>query len=110
MPKQSSIEWLIECLNIHLTEEQKTQFEGLFQQSKQMHKEEIIDAAERWKGTKFAEQYYQETFGGNKHVLGDSCNFYEQDNTTAMNCKHCGKGKWIHGGLNNLKNNFYRAD
>ena len=32
-------------------------------------------------------------------VLGDSCNFYEQDNTTAMNCKHCGKGKWLHASL-----------
>jgi len=21
---------------------------------------------------------------------------YEQDNTTAMNCKHCGKAKWLH--------------
>lgn len=21
---------------------------------------------------------------------------YEQDNTTAMNCKHCGKSKWLH--------------
>lgn len=28
----------------------------------EMHKQEIIDAAERWKGTDFAEQYYQETF------------------------------------------------
>jgi hypothetical protein len=29
-------------------------------------------------------------------VLADSCRFYEQDNTTAMNCKHCGKGKYMH--------------
>jgi hypothetical protein len=33
-------------------------------------------------------------------VLADSCRFYEQDNTTAMNCKHCGKGKWMHGNGN----------
>jgi len=32
-----------------------------------------------------------------KPVLADSCRFYEQDNTTAMNCKHCGRSKWIHG-------------
>ena len=31
--------------------------------SKEMHKQEIIDAAERWKGTDFAERYYEETFG-----------------------------------------------
>jgi hypothetical protein len=30
------------------------------------------------------------------HMLADSCRFYEQDNTTAMNCKHCGKSKWMH--------------
>ena len=34
-------------------------------------------------------------------VIG-SCRFYEQDNTTAMNCKHCGKGKWMHGSSNLL--------
>ena len=71
MVKQSSVEWLIECLNIHLTEEQKTQFEGLFQQSKQMHKKEIESAyffggfnlkESRYKGMN---EYYQETYGGN---------------------------------------------
>ena len=76
MSKQSSIEWLIECLNIHLTEEQKTQFEGLFQQAKQMHKEEIVDgyANGHNDGCRYmdnlkqdfehGEQYYQETYGG----------------------------------------------
>jgi hypothetical protein len=34
-------------------------------------------------------------------VIGN-CRFYEQDNTTAMNCKHCGKGKWMHGSGNFL--------
>ena len=33
-------------------------------------------------------------------LLADSCRFYEQDNTTAMNCKHCGKSKWMHGNGN----------
>jgi len=28
-----------------------------------MEKEQIIEAAERWKGTNFAEQYYNETYG-----------------------------------------------
>jgi len=30
--------------------------------AREMHKQEIIDAAERWKGTDFAERYYEETF------------------------------------------------
>ena len=25
----------------------------------------------------------------------EKCN-YQQDDTTAMNCIHCGKGKWLH--------------
>jgi hypothetical protein len=31
--------------------------------SKEMEKQQIIEAAERWKGTDFAEQYYNETYG-----------------------------------------------
>jgi hypothetical protein len=69
MTKQTSIEWLIECLNIHLTEEQKTQFEGLFQQSQQMHKEEIKSAYLQGgtdvhcKNYKGMHEYHQETYG-----------------------------------------------
>lgn len=33
-------------------------------------------------------------------LLADNCRFYEQDNTTAMNCKYCGKSKWMHGNGN----------
>ena len=29
----------------------------------EMEKQQIIDAAERWKGTDFAEKYYAETYG-----------------------------------------------
>ena len=70
--KQSSIEWLEECLSIHFTHEQKMQFEGLFQQAKAMHKQEIMDAfgvgcqveASRLIGYhKMAEQYYNEKYG-----------------------------------------------
>jgi CMP-N-acetylneuraminic acid synthetase len=25
-----------------------------------------------------------------------TCNFYQPDNTTAMNCLHCGRGKYLH--------------
>ena len=32
--------------------------------AKQMEREQIIEAAERWKGTNFAEQYYNETYKG----------------------------------------------
>ena len=67
--KQSSIEFLQECLSIHLTREQQMQFDGLFQQAKAMHKEEIENAVKqgwnyneeglvRWMG----EKYYNKTF------------------------------------------------
>ena len=75
MVKQSSIEWLIECLNIHLTEEQKTQFEGLFQQSKQMHKDEISESFEvgyengacvyDGESIYHGSNYYNKIYGGN---------------------------------------------
>ena len=66
--KQTSIEWLIECLSIHLTHEQKMQFEGLFQQAQDMYKKEILEAYDNIMGDEngnilSGEQYYQETFG-----------------------------------------------
>ena len=68
MSNQTSVEWLIECLSIHLTEEQKMQFEGLFQQAQHMHKEEILDAYDNVMDDEegnilSGEEYYQETFG-----------------------------------------------
>lgn len=31
-------------------------------------------------------------------VIAD-CRLYEPDNTSAMNCVHCGRGKWTHMGV-----------
>jgi hypothetical protein len=64
----TAIEWLQEALS--LTFEQEMQFEGLFQQAKEMEKQQIIDAyvngdidAGIYAATKKnAEQYYNETF------------------------------------------------
>ena len=44
--KQTAVEWLQECLQLHLTHEQKMQYEGLFQQAKAMEKDQIIEAFE----------------------------------------------------------------
>jgi hypothetical protein len=65
--KQTAIEWLQECLNIHLTYEQQIQFEGFFQQAKEIEKEQIISD---WivQDNKFqrivAEEYYNKTYKG----------------------------------------------
>jgi hypothetical protein len=34
----------------------------------------------------------------NKTIINHigTCNFYQPDNTTAMNCLHCGRGKYLH--------------
>jgi hypothetical protein len=39
----TAVEWLQNCLNIHLSFEQKMQFEGLFQQAKEMQDKQMID-------------------------------------------------------------------
>jgi hypothetical protein len=41
MGKQTAIEWLQECLSIHLSHQQQMQFEGLFQQAKAMEREQM---------------------------------------------------------------------
>jgi hypothetical protein len=65
--KQTTVEWLQESML--LCHEQQMQFEGLFQQAKQMEKEQIKDAhliglitSMEMEATKQAEQYYNETY------------------------------------------------
>ena len=81
---QSSVEWLQWALeHTILTHEQTMQTIGLFEQAKAMHKQESIAAQmdmfhhlnnlpfgmqyldKRESAEQFAEQYYNETFGGN---------------------------------------------
>ena len=63
----TAVEWLIAELQ-RLPLEHRLEKAHLFYHAKAMEKQQIIDAAERWKGTKFAEQYYNETYGGN-HIV-----------------------------------------
>ena len=79
--KQTAVEWLEQCLLIHFTKEQKSQFLGLFIQAKEMEKQQIVNAdlnatKRTAKGVnadvsirrvkELAEQYYNKTYGGNK--------------------------------------------
>jgi hypothetical protein len=68
---ESNIEWLQQVFETILTHEQKRQVCGLFEQAKEMHKQEIENAfVECWKANMpdgyecklSAEQYYNETF------------------------------------------------
>ena len=60
MAQQTAVEWLQECLDLHLNHEQKMQYEGLFQQAKQMEKEQIQEA---WNDGNF--------LGRNGNILAD---------------------------------------
>ncbi len=65
---QTSIEWLQQSMEIHLSHEQKMQYEGLYQQAKEMHKAEIEEAYNHRNITTLlgrlltSENYYNETF------------------------------------------------
>jgi hypothetical protein len=71
MAQQTVVNFLYEFVQLKLTHEQQMQFEGLFQQAKQMEKDLIVEAfyegmktnpfdPNRGRGT----MYYKETFGG----------------------------------------------
>ena len=69
--KQSSVDWLINCITEDQMVKSKSLYEWLeiFEQAKAMHKEEIIDAYNesfrlRDKPYSTAIKYYKETFGG----------------------------------------------
>ena len=55
---QSSIEWLQQSMEIHLSHEQKIQFEGLYQQAKEMHEVEMHKCASSWRGNKIDKYYF----------------------------------------------------
>ena len=65
MAQQTAVEWLQECLDLHLNHEQRMQYEGLFQQAKQMEKEQIIQAFDIACEDKdrIGEEYYYDTYG-----------------------------------------------
>jgi len=82
MSKQSSIEWLVTELNQMIDSIPLSKWDkiaDIIQQAKQMHKQEIESAfnngmrnSEDWftdGKTEESEQYYQETYGGNKEIL-----------------------------------------
>ena len=72
--EKTAVEFLYEFVLLKLSNEQQMQFEGLFQQAKQMEKEQIVKAHTdslgggtnpRWKELfqKQAEQYYESKYG-----------------------------------------------
>ena len=65
---KTAIEWLQERINIGLTYEQEVLFEGLFEQAKEIEKQQIMKAVFDSMGTNIdpnmgrAEQYYNEIY------------------------------------------------
>lgn len=72
--KQTAVEWLQEALSLHITHEQKVQFEGLFQQANEMEKEQIIEAHDAayiamnlcFRGFDRSVEYYENNYGKNR--------------------------------------------
>lgn len=72
MKKQTAVQWLQDSLDIYFSFEHRMQFEGLFQQAKEMEKEQIKDAYKEGRNSGQAnwgygndttsEQYFNETF------------------------------------------------
>jgi len=121
----TSIEWLWEQIDgIIPYQDIKTSqlFNGVLEQAKEIHKQEIIDAYEQgsddeivaYDGTrkyKHGLYYYQETFvskGKLKELYPDAfsilgevlykkCQFEPTTNTSSATiCKHCGRDKFLH--------------
>ena len=67
--KQTAVDFLYEFVLLKLSNEEQMQFEGLFQQAKQMHKEQIMKAIEMYYPhsgrTRASEKYYNETYENN---------------------------------------------
>jgi hypothetical protein len=69
--KQTAVDFLYEFVLLKLSNEEQMQFEGLFQQAKQMEKEQMIEFADKYGfdvchfDYDRAEQYYDDTYGNN---------------------------------------------
>jgi hypothetical protein len=62
--QQTAIEWFGEQVLSLLTFEQRYDLQKVFQQAKQMEKQQIMDAHYAPKYGCFNEEYYKETYGG----------------------------------------------
>jgi hypothetical protein len=65
MNKQTAVEWLVAAI-WGSSVEPPLHLKVAIEQAKEMEKEQIMEAAERWKGTDFAERYYNEQYGGDE--------------------------------------------
>ena len=57
--KQTAVEWLVQ----QIFGDHTSQWQKEIDQADAMFEQQIIEAAERWKGTDFAKQYYNEIYG-----------------------------------------------
>jgi len=98
----TSIEWLIGRLKYRFLNNDTE--ESIFEQAKEMHKQEIIDAQSyaisnadmtNNKGYFDCDKYYQEKFVSKG---SDECQTFEKmyDTTSATLCANCGKEKFLH--------------
>ena len=122
--KQTAVEWLYDTIDNELIDflESRIDVNELSvamlkakEQAKEMEKQQIMDAVNEgikqgytdYIDTEWGrdndynpEQYYNETYGGNKQ----ECQFEPDSNlTSATKCKWCGQEKWQHKTYGNNK-------
>jgi hypothetical protein len=69
MPKQTAVEWLIQELVLENKVDLDTKMRDLMYKAAEMEKEQIVNAVDGFPLDKRhldGEQYYKETYGGNK--------------------------------------------
>ena len=79
MKTQTAVEWLQEALSLHLSFDQKVQFEGLFQQAKEMERDQIIEAHDAawiamnlaFRGFDRSVEYYEKTYSRHQENDGN---------------------------------------
>ena len=73
MSKQTAVEFLQEALFIHFTDEEKMQFEGLFQSAKELEQAQIEMGYENG----FADGWDESRYNAKPHYTS-STNYYEE--------------------------------
>jgi len=77
----TAVEWLQDALNLHLSDGQKVQFEGLFQQAMAMHNEQLSSAyTEGFKRCKYIRELSEGTlFFPGEEAPDDFDTYYEKN-------------------------------
>ena len=94
--KQTAIEWIISQIVEDQTIKAKSMSEwiSIFEQAKEMEKQQIIDACNYGDFEELGEKYYTETYGGNNHLCCTPIGQIKR----YVNCIGCDRKPLTYGG------------